>query len=120
MALDTGKSGPWNAPATSWKEVQRIVVNEGRRKWKRIRSTLGKAQSLPASKVATISADGGHVVHSKKVNVRLALKEHLGDRFQTARDSPIIKGQFFKIWVTQQTQTRLMTFCADGTDIPQT
>ena len=80
----------------SRKEVKRIIVNESKKKWKQICSTLGKARSLPASKVATISADGGRVVHSEKVNVHLALKEHLGDRFQTARDSLIIKGQIFQ------------------------
>ena len=82
--------------AKSRKEVQHIIVNKGRKNWKRICSTLGKAQSLPASKVAVIFADGGSVVHLEKVNVHLALKEHLGDRFQTARDSPITKGQIFQ------------------------
>ena len=75
--------------AESRKEVQRIIVNESRKEWKQIHSTLGKTRSLPASKVATISKDGGRVVHSDKVNVHAALQEHLGDRFQTARDSPI-------------------------------
>ena len=82
--------------AESRKEVQHIIVKESKKKRKRIRSTLGKTRSLPATKVATISADGGRVVHLDKVNVHLALKEHLGDRFQTARDSPITKGQIFQ------------------------
>ena len=82
--------------AKSRKEVQRIIVNESKKEWKQICSTLGKARSLPASKVETISADGGHVVHSEKVNIHLALKEHLGNRFQTARNSPIIKRQIFQ------------------------
>ena len=82
--------------AESRKEVQRIIVNESRKKRKQIRSTLGKIRSLPASKVATISEDGGRVVHSDKVNVHAALKEHLGNRLQTAHDSPITKGQILQ------------------------
>ena len=79
----------------SRKEVQRIIVNKGRKKWKQICSTLGKTRSLPASKVATISEDGGRVVHSEKINVHSALKEFLGNRFQTACDPPITKGHIF-------------------------
>ena len=43
-----------------------------------------------------ISTDRGRIVHSTKVNVHVALHEHLGDRFQTVRDSPITKGQIFQ------------------------
>ena len=85
-----------NKDAEGRKEVQRIVTKESRKMWKRIRSTLGKVQSLPASKVVTISEDGGRVIHSDKVNVHLALQEHLGDRFQTARNSPITRRQMFQ------------------------
>ena len=84
----------------SRKEVQRIIVNKNKKKWKQIHSTLGKTRSIPASKVATISEDGGRVVHLDKVNVYSALKENLGNRFQTTCDSPIIKGHFFKTWFT--------------------
>ena len=82
--------------AESRKEVQRIIVNKSRKKWKQICFTLGKTRSLPASKVATIFEDGSRVVHSDKVNVHAALQEHLGDRFQTARHSQITKGQIFQ------------------------
>ena len=74
------------------RKEQRIIVNKGKKKWKQIRSTLGKVRSLPASKVATMSKDGGCIVHLNEVDVHLALKEHL---VQTACNSPITRGQIF-------------------------
>ena len=82
--------------ADSRKEVQRIIVKEGNKKWKHIYSTFGKERSLPASKVVTMSEDRGSVVQSNKVDVHLALKEHLGRRFQITRNSLITRGQIFQ------------------------
>ena len=77
-------------------EVQCIIVKIEKRKWKRISSTFGKAKSLPASKIATKSKGGGHVVYLDKLDIHLALRGHLGKRLQTACDSPITKGKVFQ------------------------
>ena len=66
--------------ADSRKEVQRIIVKEGKKKWKQIHSTLSNARSLSASKVATKSENSGRVVHLNEADVHLALKEHLDRR----------------------------------------
>ena len=76
-------------------QVKRIIQREGNKKHRRIKRKMGSTRSLPVSKVATTRADGGRVIHSRKVNVNRALHGHLKPRYQKSRAAPLAQGQLF-------------------------
>ena len=54
-------------------------------------------RQLPVSWVATKRKDGGRVVHADELNVKAAIRGHLGNkRYKTTRDAPIAQGKLLE------------------------
>ena len=58
---------------------------------------MRSTRQLPVSRVATKRKDGGRVVHADELDVKAALRGHLGNkRYKTARDAPIAQGKLLE------------------------
>ena len=71
-------------------EIRRIITRKTQIRWRQIGRKMRSTRQLPDSRVATKRKDGRRVVHADELDVKAALRGHLGNkRYKTARDAPI-------------------------------